>query len=534
MTDPQDPLSLVAPLVRVDGNEFDRWLGDSLARTLSSRLEASGRRVVSVDSAARLCKSLGIELSSASDPADVELLCAQTGATHIIFGSFERDDGDLELELRVLSPGSPPGSADARGPERDFQEVVDDAIVRLIRSVPGAKGEHVRGALRAARTTESLDAYLAVVRARAAWDRGDVQAFEDEVAAAIRLDTGYVDPHQVVAVAARDLGDISREVESLREVARVHGDAGRGHEEATALLFVGHALVEAGDWDAGVEAYTDAASLFDGLKEVRGSVQARMNIANVLLRRGDHDQAIAEYVSGLERVKGFPADQAKYLFNLGLALKETGKLDDAVVRLEEARALGMELRDDELIASAYNALGTVFDDKKDLDGALRHFRRAEEHLDAEADPVLLAGVKDHIGIILKKQYKQEEALKYSEQACQLFESRGDPLHVAIAYVNRAGLLIELGREEEALPFVVSAHREFARLGSPSQEKTERILRDQGFDDDSIEAIVLDGEDDEDDDDLDELDYEDEDDWEDDGGDEDEDEEGLDELEEDLE
>jgi tetratricopeptide (TPR) repeat protein len=484
-----DSVVLVLPFARPDGSEFDRWLGESFARTFSHRLEASGRRVVPIDSATRLCRSLGICASDEGvSDGDLDLLVAQTGATHVLGGEFDRAGGELTLKLSVQTVENEPEIVSAVGPDGDFQEVIDDAIVRAIQHISGAKGEHVRGALRSARTTESLDAYLAVVRARSAWAEGDVEGFEDEVSAAIRLDPFYVDPHQVVAIAARALGDASREVLALREVADVHGQAKRHHAQATALLFVGHALVEQGDWDEGKDAYEEAAGLFEMDDELRGAVQAQMNIANVLLRQGDHEQAIEEYTVGMRRVQDYPSDRAKYAFNLGLALKETGDLEGAAARLEEARQLGVELRDDELIASCYNALGTVFDDQDDLDRALSHFRRAEEHLDAEADPVLLAGVKDHIGIVLKKQGKREQALDYSGQACQLFESRGDPLHVAIAYVNRAGLLLELDRPEDATPFVAAAHREFVRLGSPAAERTLVMLEDLGFDDDAVRDI----------------------------------------------
>jgi len=483
-----DPLLLVLPLVRVQGGELDGWLGDSLARTIRERLEASGRRVVPLDAAIHACESLGIEVSDSLLPAtEREWLGAQTGATHLVQGTFARSGGKLSLELHVLA-GESDRALKARGPEADFQEVIDDGVVRLIQHVPGATGEHVRKRLRRARATESLDAYLAVVRARLAWDQGEEQTFEDEIATAIRLDPGYVDPLMVVASVAREAGDPERQVEALLEVARVHGAAKRRHEQAKALLSVGYARVENGDWDEAIEAYEQAAKLFDAEGEVRGAVQARMNVANVHLRLGDAELAFDEYQRGLERIQDFPEDLAKHTFNLGLALKGRGELEAAVERLEEALQHGFKLRDEELISSCYNALGAVYDDLGDHAKALTNFRRAEEHLDAKADPVLLAGVKDNIGIILKKQGEPERALEYSEQACELLETRGTPLHVAIAYVNRAGLLLELDRPDEAAPFVVAAHREFVRLHSPMRDTTAQMLVDLDFEEESIELI----------------------------------------------
>lgn len=483
------PLLLVLPLVREGGGEFDEWLGSGLARALARRLESTGRRVVSAEQAGRVCKTLSIALPAGPVPEpDLEALLVQTGADYLVHGRFDRG-GRLELELQVTSPDGSIEQARAGGPEETFQEVLDEAALRVLLVVPGGPvGAVARQTMRVVRTTGSLDAFLALVRARMAWARGDVQAFEDEVGAAIRLDPLYVEPHEVVAGAARAMGDHGRVAQALTDLARVHGEAGRDHERATAQLSLGHALVEAGRWDEGLAAYAEAARAFDELGEPRGAAQARMNTANVHLRRGDHKRAIEEYTAGLERVRDYPEDRAKHVFNLGLALKETDDLEGAIGRLEEARQLGVELRDDELIASAYNALGTVYDDLDQPERALQHFRRAEEHLDPQADPMLLAGVKDHIGIILKKQGSLSEALEYSEQACQLFESRGDPLHLAIAYVNRAGLLLDLERDDEATPFVVAAHREFTRLGSPSTETTGRMLRDLGVDEATIAAI----------------------------------------------
>ena len=517
------PVLVILPLIRLDAAESDRWLGDSLARTIRRRLEATGRRVVPLDTAENVCEGLGIELEAPEPlgPTEREWLLAQTGGTHLIRGDFERSNGRLRLELDATTSSGERHSVRATGPEADFQEVIDDALVRLIQKVPGPTGEHVRGALREARTTESLDAFLAVVRARRAWAEDDEQSFEDEIAAAIRLDPRFADPHEVVASAARESGDLERQLESLHELARVHGVCARPHEQARALLSVGYANVEDGAWEAAITAYESAAKLFERLHEVRGAVQARMNVANVLLRTGRAEAAIREYTEGLERIKEFPEDHAKHVFNLGLALKETGELEQAVVRLEEALNCGFKLRDEELISSAYNALGAVYDDLDDHEKALSNFRRAEEHLDAKADPVLLAGVKDNIGIILRKQGDLEAALRYSEQACGLLESRGAPLHIAIAFVNRAGLLSELERPDEAAPFAVAAHREFVRLASPSRDATGKMLVELGFDEESIELIEQEALEDYDD-------YEEDDDYDEDlGADDDED---LDELE----
>ncbi|MEZ6184609.1 MAG: tetratricopeptide repeat protein [Planctomycetota bacterium] len=511
MNPSESPLLLILPLSRGDGSAFDEWLGSALSRLVGELLGGTGRPSVAPREADRVCRALGLSLPDGTlDDFARDMLLGQTGASHVVFGRFERGD-TLGLELTLVDAAGKETEVDVEGPESAFRDVAFEACERLCLKLPGGpSGLEARRQMDAVHGTRSWEAFLALTRARYAWSTGDVEQFEDEVVTSLRLDPGYAEPYHVVAQAARALGDTDRAIDSLREVARVHREAGHEQQEASALLYVGHALVESGAWDEGVEAYEQAKALFDALGDRRGVAHASMNVANVLLRRGDHQQAIAEYRAGLERIRDHPKDRAKHMFNLGLALREAKEYESAITQLEEARQLGVQLRDDELISGVYNALGTIYDDMGQLDRALQQFRRAEEHLDAGDDPAHLARVKDHIGIVLKKQGKLSEALDYSEQACQLFEAHGDPLPLAIAYVNRAGMLQDLGRDDEATPFAVAAHREFIRLGSPAATTTERMLDQLGLDRESIDTISQEAEEeDEDEDDesplLDDLD-----------------------------
>lgn len=183
-----------------------------------------------------------------------------------------------------------PHAVSATGPREDFQEVLDDVVVRLIQRLPGATGEHVRGALRGARTTESIGAYLALVRGHAAWNAWDEDGLAAAVAEALELDPAYADPHRkLLARAALERHQGDQAVDALQEAARLHAEAGRVHEQAKAMLRIGRTRVEQGAWDDGVAAYEEAAALFEGQGAVRGWVQARMNVAGVLLRRGDFE-----------------------------------------------------------------------------------------------------------------------------------------------------------------------------------------------------------------------------------------------------
>jgi tetratricopeptide (TPR) repeat protein len=483
---------LVLPFDKDDGDVLDSCLGAALARSLERKLLAAGQRVVPSRAGTRACEALGLDVPL--DEEEARSVARHAGATHIVQGGFERESGKLVLMLQVCAKGDGPSPPEpervvASGETTTFQKVLEGAAASVLEkakvtaSVPGT-----------ARETESFDAFLTLARAQSALLQGDISLAEDEIASAQKLDPRYVEPWEVAAQAAREIGDRDRALECLRAACRLQKDAGRASEEANALVALGHALVDAGLWAEGTQAYEAAAAIWEKAQDVRGVVQARSNVANVHFRRGDFSRAVTEYQAGLERLLTLGAhaseDAAKLAFNLGTAHKAAGDLEAAVKRFEEARRLGVEAHDDELIANAYNALGTVHDEQGDLDKALHAYRQAEEHLEARADPVLLAGVKDNIGIVLKKRADLEGALAYSAQACALFETHGDPHRLAIAYTNRAGLLLDLDRGDEALPFALSAHRIFVQLGSPQAKTTEALLEDLGVDPNEAHALDL--------------------------------------------
>lgn len=497
---------VVLPLDREQGDVLDACLGAALGRSLERKLGAAGCRVVPTRTGTRACEALGLD--TPLDEEDARAVARHSGVSHVIQGSFERDAGRLVLSLQLCIPAPEGAAPDAAAPEPVRLEAVgelanfQDVLERLARELLERARVPLPADLGQARETGSFDAFLALARAQAALLQGDVASAEDEIASAIRLDARYVDPHEVAANAAREIGDTERGLDSLREVVRLHREAARPALEATALLTLGDALVDAGRWDEGTRSYEDAAAIWEKAQDVRGVIQARSSVANVHLRRGDHARAIEEYTAGLARLQalggasplaaGSPylEDAAKLAYNLGAAHKFAGQLPEAARRFEESRRLGVEARDEDLIANAYNALGTIHDEQGDLDRALHFYRQAEEHLEARADPVLLAGVKDHIGIVLKKRADLNGALAYSAQACALFETHGDPHHMAIAYMNRAGLLLDLDRGDEALSFALSAHRIFVELGSPWAKKTAQLLRDLGVDPDEADAMDL--------------------------------------------
>src|SRR5579871_5154051 len=200
-----DPEALRAGLASDGGpSVFDACLGVALARSLERKLGAAGAHVLSARAGTRACEALGLEVPLDEEAA--RLVLRYAGATRLLQGTFEREAGKLALALSLFEVGegeSPPEPARilASGEVSAFQGVLERAAQEIVtqsgRTLPASFP----------RETESWDAYMALARAQAALLQGDVAAAEDELAAAQRLDPLYVEPHEVAANAARDMGD---------------------------------------------------------------------------------------------------------------------------------------------------------------------------------------------------------------------------------------------------------------------------------------------------------------------------------------
>src|SRR5690606_4453131 len=124
-------LILLLPPARQGGDDaLGPWLGEALARTLRRRLEASGRRVLSIDAALEAARAARVALGAPLREGQVEQLRAETGAADLVTGTFCWTEEDLALALTLRRREAEPTDVLADGPRRDFQEVIDDAVVR--------------------------------------------------------------------------------------------------------------------------------------------------------------------------------------------------------------------------------------------------------------------------------------------------------------------------------------------------------------------------------------------------------------------
>jgi tetratricopeptide (TPR) repeat protein len=168
---------------------------------------------------------------------------------------------------------------------------------------------------------------------------------------------------------------------------------------ALAHYNLGNALFRQKKLDEAIAAYRWAAALDPNLFEIQLSLGA-------VLCDGKHDYEGA--AACFHRAIEIDSHRAGAHYNLGIALKRQGKLDEAITAFREA------IRLDSKHLGAHLALGAVLcDGKHDYEGAATCFHSA-----IKIDPDR-AGTHYNLGIALKRQGKLDEAIGAFREAIRL-------------------------------------------------------------------------------------------------------------------
>jgi protein O-mannosyl-transferase len=212
--------------------------------------------------------------------------------------------------------------------------------------------------------------------------------------------------------------------------------------------------------------WRDSESLFRrALAVTTGNFMAHTNLGNVLLDRGDVDEAITHYETA---VSIRPRD-SNARNNLGTALLQQGNADQALAHLQEALAIAPNN------AAIHHNLGRALRAKWRISEAIAHFRksiedqpgfvaahhslaatlldsgRTDEALATFARVLTLtpddAGIHNEVGWLLVKRNRHDEGIAHLQNAARLAPD------FAEAHYNLAIVLMQVGRAQEAItPF----------------------------------------------------------------------------------
>jgi len=181
-------------------------------------------------------------------------------------------------------------------------------------------------------------------------------------------------------------------------------------------------------WDAAIESYRQALTLFRAVGDRLGEANTLQAIGDVHNFRKDMDAALDTY------------QQALTLF----------------------RAVGDRLGE----ANTLQAIGQVHNFRKDMDAALDTYQQALTLFRAVGSRLGEANVYRELGRIEMQRDQQEEGLGFFNQAAALHSAIGDGYSEAGDRFYRADALLALGRTAEARADLEFALHVFTALGLP--------------------------------------------------------------------
>ncbi|WP_406454493.1 tetratricopeptide repeat protein [Streptomyces sp. NBC_01622] len=142
--------------------------------------------------------------------------------------------------------------------------------------------------------------------------------------------------------------------------------------------------------------------------------------------------------------------QASAWNNLGLALRETGRAEEAIDAHTRARDLHQAVGDRRSEARAWDNLGLALRPTGRTEEAIDAHTRARDLHQAVGDRRSEARAWNNLGNALREAGRVDEALKAHTQARDLFQAVGDRLREARAWNNVGTTLRDADRMEEAI------------------------------------------------------------------------------------
>jgi protein O-mannosyl-transferase len=233
-----------------------------------------------------------------------------------------------------------------------------------------------------------------LVCALAAGARSQVRYWESDLALwehAVQTTADNPFARTNLGFALIDGGDFAAGIVQYTEALKIKPDSAETHNA------LGAVLLKRGQLDAAMEHFTMALRIKPGFAE------AHSNRGMVLAQRGVTEEAFSEFRKALE----ISPENPKVQYNFGFALAGQGKLDEAMSYYRKALTIKPNYAD------AYFQIGNVFAGKGMLSEAAAEYTKALQSRPEYED------AHNNLGVILMRQDRYEEAIAHFTEALRI-------------------------------------------------------------------------------------------------------------------
>lgn len=321
-----------------------------------------------------------------------------------------------------------------------------------------AEREQIERHLAAGETGAALEAISAYLSEHAAPRRSADSAWAERKKAQALFMDGAVD--QALGAAQRAL-----------EYARRSGDA---TEEAEVENAFGVLYGGKGELVKAVQHLQRSYQLFRGAKSPRMAAVLN-NIGNTCLIMDDAERALGYFQKALDAARedeGQPTIEGTALANIGRALHELGRLNEASDYLMQSVAAFAELEAESLRAHSTAKLAKTLEAAGDIAAAEARYREALESADTRGDESWIYELRGSLALLLMDQDRLDEAEPLLRTALDGVHDHAGSLEAPRWHMVYSAILERRGDTDKALARMRSA---FELLERVAEQRVERGL-----------------------------------------------------------
>ncbi len=256
----------------------------------------------------------------------------------------------------------------------------------------------------------------------------------------------------LIGIANFNKGDYTEALVKYYEALEIIEELGNESEMTRALNNIGNVYVVQAQYDQAIDYFTRTLRIQERLGDQIGMAGTLNNIGVIYFDQGDDPQAMEffsrclDILEDLEHKRGM----ASMLTNLALVYENMGKLDEALDKQFESLRLEEEVGDKHAMALTLNNIGLIYKLKGDYENALVHIDRGRGYAEEIGDQKEISTSLTNLSRVYSETQQHGLAIESGREGLRLAEGTGVIRDIRNAAESLYYVYREAGRSTEAL------------------------------------------------------------------------------------
>ena len=225
-------------------------------------------------------------------------------------------------------------------------------------------------------------------------------------------------------------------------------------EKAFALNNIGIIFDIQGDYDNGIDYYSQSLEIYEEMGNKEGIASSLNNLGAIYKVQGNYAKAIDYFTQNLKISEeiGNKRGIAASLNNIGLIFQEQSDYSKALDYFTQSLKITEEIGDKRGISASFNNIGIIYQALNDYSKALDYFTQSLKITEEIGDKAEIAPSLNNIGMIYEEQGNYAKAIDYYTQSLKINEEVGDRKVIAASLIFIANIYENQGDYTKALKY----------------------------------------------------------------------------------